>query len=126
MAAGQDVGAALVATLRTLLPAIAARGTALDDDRAFPVEEVAALRDIGMLTAPLPRALGGSGLGMEPEGAAPLCKALRLIGRASLPLGRLYEGHVNALRLVLRYGSRVQSLSAARDAREGRLFGVWN
>jgi hypothetical protein len=66
---------------------------------------VAALRSIGLLAAPLPPGLGGCGLGTVPEGAAPLCAALRLIGRASLPLGRLYEGHVNALRLVLRHGS---------------------
>jgi alkylation response protein AidB-like acyl-CoA dehydrogenase len=64
--------------------------------------------------------------GPTPEGAAPLCTVLRLIGRVSLPLGRLYEGHVNALRLVLRRGTQAQALAAARDACEGRLFAVWN
>jgi alkylation response protein AidB-like acyl-CoA dehydrogenase len=59
-------------------------------------------------------------------GAAPLARALRLIGRASLPLGRLYEGHVNALRLVQRYGAPAQSWMAARDAAAGQLFAVWN
>ncbi|MBU8545592.1 acyl-CoA dehydrogenase [Roseomonas sp. ROY-5-3] len=61
-----------------------------------------------------------------PEGAEALCPALRLIGRASLPLGRLYEGHVNALRLVLRHGGPAQAEAAARDARQGLLFAVWN
>ena len=51
---------------------------------------------------------------------------LRLIGSGSLPLGRLYEGHVNALGLVLRYGCREQVLLVAGEAREGRLSGVWN
>ncbi|MBV8506493.1 MAG: acyl-CoA/acyl-ACP dehydrogenase [Alphaproteobacteria bacterium] len=116
----------LLAALRGLLPAIAARATMLDHDGAFPAEDVASLGGIGLLAAPLPRELGGLGLGTAQDGAAPLCLALRLIGRTSLPLGRLYEGHVNALRLVLRCGSPAQAHAAALDAREGRLFGVWN
>ena len=118
--------ASLVAALRVLLPDIASRGGATDHDGAFPAEDLAALPDIGMLAAPLPRRLGGLGLGTEPDGAAALCTALRLVGRASLPLGRLYEGHVNALRLVLRDGCAEQRRSAARDALSGRLFAVWN
>ena len=56
----------------------------------------------------------------------PLSVALRLIGRASLPLGRVFEGHVNAAKLVLRRGDIAQAEAAARDLRAGRLFGVWN
>ncbi|MBK1658421.1 acyl-CoA dehydrogenase family protein [Paracraurococcus ruber] len=115
-----------LAALRGLLPGIAARAAARDADGAFPAEEVAALHGIGLLAAPLPAALGGDGLGTAPEGAAALCTALRLIGRASLPLGRLWEGHVNALRLVLAHGDAGQRAAAARDARAGRLFAVWN
>ena len=110
-------------TLRRILPAIAARAPALDVDGAFPAEDVAALRDAGLLAAPLPEALGGAGLGTDP---AALAEALRLVGRASLPLGRLYEGHVNALRLVLRHGDAEQRDAAAADARDGAFFGVWN
>lgn len=61
-----------------------------------------------------------------PDGAAPLSVPLRLVGRASLPLGRLYEGHVNAVRLVLRRGDAAQAQQAAHDLRSGHLFGVWN
>ncbi len=49
-----------------------------------------------------------------------------LIGRADLSLGRLYEGHVNTIRLIQRYGAPAQTRRAAADARVGRLFGVWN
>ncbi|MDO9709478.1 acyl-CoA dehydrogenase family protein [Paracraurococcus lichenis] len=117
---------ALLAALRRALPGIAARAPARDADGAFPAEDVAALREAGLLAAPLPPAMGGHGLGTEPAGAAALCTALRLIGRASLPLGRLWEGHVNALRLVLAHGDAAQRQAAARDARAGRLFAVWN
>ncbi|MDN3563218.1 acyl-CoA dehydrogenase family protein [Paeniroseomonas aquatica] len=109
--------------LRRILPAIAARAPALDVDGAFPAEDVAALGEAGLLAAPLPPEHGGAGLGTDP---AALAEALRLVGRASLPLGRLYEGHVNALRLVLRHGDAAQAAAAAADARDGAFFGVWN
>ncbi|MFC7473616.1 acyl-CoA dehydrogenase family protein [Dankookia sp. GCM10030260] len=112
--------------LRAVLPGIAEAATTEDRDGAFPAGSVAALGEAGLLRAPLRRALGGRGWGIEPCGAAPLARALRLVGRASLPLGRLYEGHVNALRLVQRHGTAAQAEAAAGDAMAGMLFAVWN
>ena len=63
---------------------------------------------------------GGAGLS-----GVPLSEVLRSIGSGSLPLGRLFEGHVNALELVLRYGEREQ-VDYRGGARAGKLFGVWN
>lgn len=51
---------------------------------------------------------------------------LQRIGSGSLPLGRLFEGHVNAIQLVLRYGHREQIALVARETLEGKIFGVWN
>jgi alkylation response protein AidB-like acyl-CoA dehydrogenase len=51
---------------------------------------------------------------------------LRAAGAASLPWGRLYEGHVNALQLIGRLGTERQRLRAEDDVAHGRLFGVWN
>ena len=48
------------------------------------------------------------------------------IGRADLPLGRLVEGHVDALQIVSRYGTAGQRAAAATAARGGGAFGVWN
>jgi alkylation response protein AidB-like acyl-CoA dehydrogenase len=112
--------------LRQILPRIAVRAAGLDEDGAYPVEDVAVMHAAGLLAAPLPPALGGAGLGTTAAGGAPLAEALRLVGRASLPLGRLYEGHVNALRLIMRHGDAAQQATAARDARAGCLFAVWN
>jgi alkylation response protein AidB-like acyl-CoA dehydrogenase len=102
------------------------RAPLLDEDGAFPDQEVAALAEAGLLSAPLPVALGGAGLGQGPEGAAVLAEVLMRIGAGSLPLGRIYEGHVNALGLVVAYGTPAQQRQAATDALAGRLFGVWN
>src|SRR4051812_27750771 len=74
----------------------------------------------------MPPAYGGLGLGTTPEGALALLDVLRWIGHGSLPLGRLYEGHVNALALIARFGNASQIELATRDADEGVLFGVWN
>jgi len=108
--------------LRAVLPRIAARAAALDAvPGLLPVEDVEDLSAAGLLLAPFPALLGGSGW----SGAASL-DALRLVGRASLSLGRLYEGHVNAIRLILRHGTVAQREAAADNTRHGRLFGVWN
>ena len=50
---------------------------------------------------------------------------MRLLGRGNLSVGRLFEAHVNALRLIARAGSPAQLAQAAEDAREGHLFGLW-
>lgn len=121
-----DPHAATLSALRALLPALAEDAAARDRDGSPPAAGVALLAGCGLLAAPLPRALGGLGWGCAPDGAAPLARALRLVGRASLPLGRLWEGHVNALRLVAGHGDAAQCGAAAADARAGRLFGVWN
>ena len=81
---------------------------------------------IGLLAAPLPEALGGLGMGTEPDGAADLLAAFRALGGANLSVGRLFEGHVNALRLVVRIGRGAQMRQAAADALAGALFGIWN
>ncbi len=103
----------------------AARAPQLDHDGAFPAEDVTELARAGLLAAPVPRHEGGRGLGEEP-GAIDLCDVLRLVGSGSLPLGRVYEGHVNALQLIARHGRPAQRARFFADAIDGHLFGVWN
>lgn len=97
----------------------------IDRDGGLPTASIARLRDLGVLAAPLPRAHGGQGLGTEPHGALGLMALLRSIGRADLSLGRLFEGHVNALRLIFRDGDATQRQRAAGDVAAGPLFGLW-
>ena len=98
-----------------------ARAGDCDEDGAYPAEDVAMLHESGLITAVLPVKSGGAGLS-----GVPLSEVLQSIGSGSLPLGRLFEGHVNALELVLRCGERRQIDMAAEEARAGKLFGVWN
>ena len=98
----------------------------LDRTGDFPTECVALLMDRGILKAVLPRSFGGAGLGTERQGCLPLALLLMQIGRRSLSLGRLFEGHANAARLIFEFGSiRLQEI-AARDIRAGHLMAIWN
>ncbi len=111
--------------LSDLIPAFQARAAALDAEAAFPAENLADLAAIGAFTAPLPPAQGGLGLGTTPAGAPALLSTLRLIGRGSLATGRLYEGHVNAIKLTALYGSPAQRAEMAGHAAAGHLYGLW-
>ena len=111
--------------LRPHLPAIAARAAALDETAAFPAEDIALLRQIGLPVCPLPRHLGGAGLGTEPEGAHPIFTVLRMLGAANPSVGRLFEAHVNTVRLAVRFGTPAQHDALATACHAGELFGLW-
>lgn len=92
----------------------------------FPRETFEQLRGAGLLLAPLPPELGGAGLGTQPGATGALLQILTLIGAADLAVGRIYEGHCNALQLITAFGTSDQSRQAAADAGAGHIFGVWN
>ena len=104
---------------------MAGRAAALDNQAAFPGEDIAAMVQAGLAAAPLSPSLGGAGLGTAPGDATPLFTILRLLGAANPALGRLFEAHVNALRLILRFGTPAQAEATARDCRAGHLYGLW-
>ncbi|SNC68575.1 Acyl-CoA dehydrogenase [Hymenobacter gelipurpurascens] len=108
-----------------LAPRLFAQAPHSDQEGGFPTEEFGWLRETGLLTAALPIELGGSGLG-EPAQALSLLRTLRHIGRGNLAVGRVFEGHVNALLLMQRFGRPQQVAHWAEMAQKGHLFGVWN
>ncbi len=106
---------ALIA-LRNRVPAIQASSAALDRDGAFPHDALDLLAGAGVLAA-----FGGG-----EASALELMEALRLVGRANLSLGRIFEGHCNTARLIDWYGTDAQRRTLALDLAAGRVFGVWN
>ena len=118
--------AALVALARALVPDLQRLAAGSDRPGAFPTAELDALRQAGLLLAPASARYGGGGLGSAPGTLHALLTVLRHVGRGSLPAGRIYEGHVNALLLIERYGTEAQREQAAADAAAGLVFGVWN
>lgn len=102
-----------------------ARATALDVDELFPEQDFQLLRELGALEAPLPSSQGGHGAGTEPGGMDLIVRLLTMLGQGNLAVGRLFEAHVNALNLIVAYGTPAQIRHAASEVRDGRLFGLW-
>ena len=114
-----------VAVARALAPRIAARAAAADRGEATLAPDIDDLRMAGLLRAPLGPAAGGVGLCWATGAVAEGVDVLRLLGRANLAVARLYEGHVNAVKLVVLYGEPGTQARVARAVRGGALMGVW-
>ena len=90
---------------------------------AFPVQEFDWLREADLLHVTLPE----QPLAFGQHTTAQQLQLLKLIGKGNLSVGRIYEGHINALYLIHLFGTAAQRKQWYADARHGeRLFGVWN
>ena len=117
--------AALLAWLARIAGPAQANAQRHDPAGGFPASDVAALREAGVLNAVVPGSLGGLGIGTEAQQAHATATALHLIGGGSIALGRIFEGHLNAIRLVMRIGNPAQRRAAAADAQAGHLHALW-
>jgi alkylation response protein AidB-like acyl-CoA dehydrogenase len=108
-----------------IVPEMRACAEILDREPHFPEADFSRLRAIGALAAVLPQKQGGLGLGVDPDSALSLFELLRILGSGNLAVGRIFEGHVNALKLILLYGDEAQKKSAVGDVRNGHLFAIW-
>ncbi|NIK47705.1 acyl-CoA dehydrogenase family protein [Variibacter gotjawalensis] len=54
-----------------------------------------------------------------------LFDVLRIVGRSDLSLGRLFEGHINAMKLFGWFGTSVQKHALYDRLQKGALYGVW-
>lgn len=88
----------------------------------YPAREMQAIREAGLLQITLP----GEALDHRHDNTAALLQLLQQVGQGNLAVGRIYEGHVNALQLISIYGTEAQRERWYADARAGHLFGVWN
>lgn len=108
-----------------LFSTIAGRAAASDRPGGDLSADIAALHEAGWLAACLPLERGGQGWGCAQEGLAGAFAALRGLGRANLSVARLFEGHMNAVKLVMLYGSEQAQARVAHSVHVGELFGVW-
>lgn len=104
----------------------ATNAATVDAEGSIPSEEFGWLHEAGLLRAALRRDLGGAGFGVEPGTTLPMLRMLKEIGRGNLSVGRIFEGHVNALWLVQTYGTPAQIEQYANDVHSGHVFAVWN
>jgi alkylation response protein AidB-like acyl-CoA dehydrogenase len=100
-------------------------GTRYDAAPVFPVESVKLLRAAGLLRPFAPISAGGDIFPDRQSQYMSMMSVLRIVGRADLSVGRLYEGHVNALLLFDWFGTTVQCAVLHQQLHDGALFGVW-
>ena len=104
-----------------------AHASSIDRHGAFPVEEFKLIAEAGLLTVPLMPQWGGLGLGVNSSLMNEVLLMLRLMGWGNLAVGRIFEGHVNALQLIQTFGSKEQIERYAEDVCDRhKIFGVWN
>ena len=87
-----------------------------------PVEQFKILEEAGLLQIVLP----GNELDFNVPNTPRLLQLLKAVGRANLSVGRIYEGHINALFLIHLYADEQQKQKWFADAAAGCLFSVWN
>ena len=105
----------------------AVNASTVDQTGAFPVAEFQKIVDAGLLALPLQPSLGGLGFGIDANTTYATLLLLKHLGKGNLAVGRVYEGHVNALQLIQTFGSSEQISAYASDARDRhKIFGVWN
>lgn len=110
-------------SIDALFKQIADAAAQTDDDKTFPEEAFSRLADAGLLAVTLP--------GKQLDGRFPnsnqMLQLLKRIGGANLSVGRVYEGHINALNLIHLYATPEQKASWHADVNQHkRLFSVWN
>ena len=110
--------------IAALVPSMRQRAARLDDDAAFPGEDIDALRTAGALSLSLPvehDRRDGDSLTLADQ----LADVLILIGSGNLAVGRIIEAHINTRHLIARFGTPAQRERADADVADGHLFALW-
>ncbi|GLI99810.1 acyl-CoA dehydrogenase family protein [Sphingobium sp. BS19] len=114
-----------VVRAKAILPQLAELGARYDAAPIFPVDsmKVLAAADLHRTFAPVE----SGGVAFADAASRNLCmmSVLRIVGRADLSVGRLYEGHVNAVTLFDWYGSAAQKVDLGQKLNRNAFYGVW-
>ncbi|RYE18871.1 MAG: acyl-CoA dehydrogenase, partial [Sphingobacteriaceae bacterium] len=93
----------------------------IDREGAFPEQEFSWMADADLLAKTIADSEN------NPVKTASLLQLLKKTGSANLAVGRIYEGHVNALQMIDLYGNDEQKKHWFDEVKnEKKLFSVWN
>jgi alkylation response protein AidB-like acyl-CoA dehydrogenase len=87
-----------------------------DRDGKFPHSAFDGLRQLRLISQPP----------LDAWNSAILLRVLAAVGRGDLSVGRIFEGHVNALLLIRLFGTTGQREHYQSLAARGSIFGIWN
>ena len=111
------------ASVKTCLAQIAGLASSSDLANVAPTREFQLLADVGLLKITLP----GEELDFNLPKTTELLELLKDIGKANLSVGRIYEGHINALHFIHLFGTEEQKFLWYNRVRDSdALFSVWN
>lgn len=94
-----------------------------DDEQTFPKEAIKFLKNLNLLNI---KRDSNSNITWNFDEFIDCFELLFEIGRSDLSVGRIVEGHINALLLIYKYGNSEQINTYFALAESGNLFGVWN
>jgi len=109
----------------TAVRRLADQAALFDRSDADPAALLAPLIDADLFRQVTPKP-AGLGWATDPGKTGELYELLRRIGAANASAGRLFEGHVNGVKLVFTFGNETQRARIGRRIGEGALMGVWN
>jgi alkylation response protein AidB-like acyl-CoA dehydrogenase len=104
---------------------LARLGAHYDAVRAHPADSLDRLAEAGLLRRFAPVDSGGDRFTDATERHLAMLDALRRVGRGDLSVGRLFEGHVNAMALFDWYATTAQKTWLRGVLERGATFGVW-
>lgn len=110
---------------KAILPSLSALGERYDAVPVFPADSMSLLFEAGLHLDFAPAESGGRAFDDPIERNLCLMSVLRIVGRADLSVGRLYEGHVNALALFDWYANAAQKTGLGHALAKGSFYGVW-
>lgn len=98
-----------------------------DAEDLFPLKTISKIRDKNLFAAILPKKFGGLGIGLENGTTLEMLRLHKHFGYGNLVVGRVFEGHYNALLLIKLFGTDEQIKTYADDVvKRNKIFGVWN
>ncbi len=114
-------------TAKNMMKSSMAEAAVTDFVESFPAETFKLITETKLHAAPLPTKFGGAGLGLENDTTLEMLRFLKYFGYGNLVVGRVYEGHFNALLLLELFANEKQFEKYALDVVEkNKIFGVWN
>jgi alkylation response protein AidB-like acyl-CoA dehydrogenase len=114
-----------VPRVQALFGRLVESGARYDAAPLYPQESVETLRAAGLHRLFAPPDSGGESFADARAENTALLNVLRIVGRADLSLGRIFEGHVNAMKLFAWFGSAAQKTKLTASLRDGAFYGVW-
>jgi len=100
-------------------------GARYDAAPVFPIESLNLLRNVGLHRTFAPEKAGGEVFANRHHQYTCMLSVLRIVGRGDLSVGRIYEGHVNAMLLFAWFGTPDQHSILHQKLSTGAFYGVW-